>query len=166
MLRVVDLSKPADERDAGVPSPPGVIVAQGSPPDEFWLETATFTLTDEPCGDRRVVTVASVPEALADVTRRCRRWPQASAMCDDVLRALDPAGATLAGVLTESLAYSTLQAGPEFARWLDDRGPAAVPAQPTRCSWSATRTPCVSGSTGRTDTMLFPPMCAPRYWRR
>lgn len=127
MLRVVDLSKPADERDAGVPSPPGVIVAQGSPPDEFWLETATFTLTDEPCGDRRVVTVASVPEALADVTRRCRRWPQASAMCDDVLRALDPAGATLAGVLTESLAYSTLQAGPEFARWLDDRGPAAVP---------------------------------------
>ncbi|OOK68661.1 enoyl-CoA hydratase/isomerase family protein [Mycobacterium kansasii] len=126
MLRVVDLSKPADERDAGVPSPPGVIVAQGSPPDEFWLETATFTLADEPCGDRRVVTVASVPDALAEVTRRCRRWPQASAMCDDVLRALDPAGTTLAGVVTESLAYSTLQAGPEFASWLEDRGPAAA----------------------------------------
>ncbi|EUA14758.1 enoyl-CoA hydratase/isomerase family protein [Mycobacterium kansasii 732] len=127
MLRVVDLSKPADERDAGAASPPGVIVAHGSPTDGFWLETATFTLTDEPSGDRRVVSVASVPEALADVTRRCQRWPQASAMCDDVLRALDPAGATLAGVVTESLAYSTLQAGPEFARWLDDRGPATAP---------------------------------------
>ena len=28
------------------------------------------------------------------------------------------------GVITESLAYSTLQAGPEFARWLAERGPA------------------------------------------
>jgi enoyl-CoA hydratase/carnithine racemase len=27
-------------------------------------------------------------------------------------------------VITESLAYSTLQAGPEFARWLAERGPA------------------------------------------
>jgi enoyl-CoA hydratase/carnithine racemase len=30
-------------------------------------------------------------------------------------------------VVTESLAYSTLQAGPEFARWLDERGPARMP---------------------------------------
>jgi enoyl-CoA hydratase/carnithine racemase len=30
-------------------------------------------------------------------------------------------------VITESLAYSTLQAGPEFARWLAERGPAAMP---------------------------------------
>ena len=29
--------------------------------------------------------------------------------------------------MTESLAYSTLQAGPEFARWLAARGPATVP---------------------------------------
>ena len=29
--------------------------------------------------------------------------------------------------MTESLAYSTLQAGPEFARWLAERGPAACP---------------------------------------
>jgi enoyl-CoA hydratase/carnithine racemase len=27
-------------------------------------------------------------------------------------------------VITESLAYSALQSGPEFARWLADRGPA------------------------------------------
>ncbi|MDT5259652.1 MAG: hypothetical protein QOD10_4732 [Mycobacterium sp.] len=128
MLRVVDLSSAAD---FGVASPPGVIVAHGSAADiaraEPWLDTATFTLTEDPSADERVVTVDSVPEALAELTRRCQRWPHASSVCDDVLRAVDPGGATLAGVVTESLAYSTLQAGPEFARWLDERGPARMP---------------------------------------
>ncbi len=107
--------------------PPGVTIAVGPPADESCLEAATFTLTEEPCADRRVVTVESVPEALAELRARCERWPHASAVCDDVLRAIDPGAATLAGVITESLAYSTLQAGPEFARWLDERGPARVP---------------------------------------
>jgi enoyl-CoA hydratase/carnithine racemase len=126
-LRVVDLSDAPDTgADAGS-GPPGVIVAVGSLSNEYWLNAATFTLTEEPCADRRVVTVASVPEALAELTARCQRWPHASAVCDDVLRAIDPDGATLAGVITESLAYSTLQAGPEFARWLHERVPARVP---------------------------------------
>ena len=107
--------------------PPGVTVAVGPSTDESSLDAATFTLSEEPCADRRVVTVDSVPEILAELRARCERWPHASAVCDDVLRAIDPAGATLAGVITESLAYSTLQAGPEFARWLDERGPAQVP---------------------------------------
>src|SRR6201997_5626481 len=128
MLRAVDLSSAPY---AGVASPPGVIVAHGSAADishaESWLDTATFTLTEDPCVDRRVVTVDSVPDALAELTRRCQRWPHASSVCDDVLRAVDPRGPTLAGVVTESLAYSTLQAGPEFARWLDERGPARMP---------------------------------------
>jgi enoyl-CoA hydratase/carnithine racemase len=120
-LRVVDLS---DAPDTG---PPGVIVAVGALAGESWLDAATFTLTEDPCADPRVVTVDSVPETLAELTARCERWPHASAVCDDVLRAIDPDGATLAGVITESLAYSTLQAGPEFARWLDERGPTRVP---------------------------------------
>jgi enoyl-CoA hydratase/carnithine racemase len=128
MLRVVELSSAPD---FGLASPPGVIVAHGSASDiaraETWLGTATFTLTEDSCADRRVVTVDSVPEALAELTRRCQRWPHASSVCDDVLRAIDPGGPTLAGVVTESLAYSTLQAGPEFARWLDERGPARMP---------------------------------------
>jgi enoyl-CoA hydratase/carnithine racemase len=123
MLRLVDLSK----ADADVAVPPGVIIAVGSPSSEYWLNAATFTLTEEPCADRRVVTVDSVPDALDELTRRCERWPQAGTVCDDVLRAFDSAGPTLAGVLTESLAYSTLQAGPEFARWLSERGPARMP---------------------------------------
>ena len=128
MLRVVDLSSAPDD---GAAAPPGVIVAAGSAADlanaGSWLDAATFTLTEDRCADRRVVTVDSVPETLAELTRRCQRWPHASTVCDDVLRAVDPAGPTPAGVVTESLAYSTLQAGPEFAHWLDERGPARMP---------------------------------------
>jgi enoyl-CoA hydratase/carnithine racemase len=131
MLRVVDLSSPPD---AGPASPPGVIVAHGDAADiarsESWLDTATFTLTEDSCADRRVVSVESVPETLAELTARCRRWPQASAVCDDVLRAMDPGAPTVSGVVAESLAYSTLQAGPEFARWLAERGPARMPDIP------------------------------------
>jgi enoyl-CoA hydratase/carnithine racemase len=97
----------------------GVSVAVGSPSDD-----ATFTLTEGDSNDRRVVTVPSVPEALAELTERCQRWPHAAAICDDVLRAVDPAAPAFAGVVTESLAYSTLQSGPEFTRWLAERGPA------------------------------------------
>ena len=49
---------------------------------------------------------------------------------DDVLRSVDPAGPTRAGVVAESLAYSTLQSGPEFARLLAERGPAQMPDIP------------------------------------
>ena len=124
MLRVVDLST-ASPCDTDLP--PGVTVAFGSPMSEYWLKAATFTLTEEPSSDRRVVTVDSVPDTLAELAERCERWPHSSAVCDDVLRAIDPDGLTLAGVITESLAYSTLQAGPEFARWLEERGPASMP---------------------------------------
>ncbi|MFZ1163728.1 MAG: enoyl-CoA hydratase/isomerase family protein [Mycobacterium sp.] len=94
---------------------------------EFWLQHATFTLTEDETGDRRAVTVASIDAALDELTARAEKWPIAVATCDDVLRSVDPAGPALSGVMTESLAYSTLQAGPEFARWLAERGPAAMP---------------------------------------
>jgi enoyl-CoA hydratase/carnithine racemase len=103
----------------------GVTVALGIPSDD-----ATFTLTEEATGDRRAVTVASVPDAIAALTERCLRWPQAAAVCDDVLRAVDVAAHAFPGVITESLAYSTLQSGPEFARWLAERGPAHLPDIP------------------------------------
>ncbi|MGB6207759.1 enoyl-CoA hydratase/isomerase family protein [Mycobacterium sp.] len=90
-------------------------------------EQATFTLTEDPCDDRRAITVPSVDSAIADLTARVNRWPMAAAVCDDVLRSVDTGGPTLAGVVTESLAYSTLQGGPEFARWLAERGPARMP---------------------------------------
>ncbi|WP_293004127.1 enoyl-CoA hydratase/isomerase family protein [Mycobacterium sp.] len=97
---------------------------------EFWLQQATFTLTEDQADDRRVITVASVDAAVGALVERVERWPIAAATCDDVLRSVDPAGPVLPGVVTESLAYSTLQAGPEFARWLADRGPATMPDIP------------------------------------
>jgi enoyl-CoA hydratase/carnithine racemase len=136
VVRVVDLSR-APQADV---APPGVnsdlTIAFGAAADiagphaERWLEAAAFTLSEDRCDDPRVVAVDSVPEALDELTRRCARWPHAGAVCDDVLRAVDPGGPALAGVTTESLAYSTLQAGPEFARWLAERGPARMPDIP------------------------------------
>ncbi|MGH3968803.1 MAG: enoyl-CoA hydratase/isomerase family protein [Mycobacterium sp.] len=90
-------------------------------------DQATFTLTGDSCNDRRVITVPSVDAEISELIGRLERWPLAAAVCDDVLRSVDPAGPTLAGVVTESLAYSTLQAGPEFACWLAERGPARMP---------------------------------------
>lgn len=68
MLRVVDLSSAPQD---GPASPPGVIVAVGSADQiarsEFWLEAATFTLTEDACTDRRAVTVDSVSTSLDEL---------------------------------------------------------------------------------------------------
>ncbi|MCW2518985.1 MAG: echA8 4 [Mycobacterium sp.] len=104
-----------------------VSVVDGTLVEVDSLDGATFSLTEAQCADRRVVTVESVRETIDDLEERCQRWPIAAAVCDDVLRAFHPAATTYQGVITESLAYSTLQAGPEFDRWLAGRGPATVP---------------------------------------
>lgn len=124
-LRVVDL--------ADVPGAAGLAIGIGDPAGddaEVWLQQATFTLVDRPCADRRTVQVPDVDAALAQLSERVASWPQTAAVCDDVLRAFDPAASTFAGLITESLAYSTLQSGREFARWLAERGPKTVPLLP------------------------------------
>jgi enoyl-CoA hydratase/carnithine racemase len=93
-------------------------------------DDAAFTLTEGSSDDARTITVASIPDALDELRRRCQHWPHAAAVCTDVLRALDPSAPAYGGVIAESLAYSTLQAGPEFARWLAERGPAQPVAIP------------------------------------
>jgi len=126
-LRVVDL---ADE-PFGESS--GLVVATGdvsAPAAEYWLKNATFTLTEGRSGDIRTVSVPSVGEAVEELVARVTRWPIAAAVCDDVLRALDDDAPAYTGVITESLAYSTLQSGAEFARWLAERGPARSPDDP------------------------------------
>ena len=102
--------------------PAGIVVGI-----EKSVEQAAFTLTEADCDNRRVVTVPSVRDMLDELRERCQRWPHAAAVCLDVLRTVDPDGPALGGVITESLAYSTLQSGPEFARWLAERGPAELP---------------------------------------
>jgi Enoyl-CoA hydratase/isomerase len=126
-LRIVDLSEPVSEVDAAPLGVPVVAVGPLTQASEFWLQHATFTLTEDDTDDRRAVTVPSIESAIAELAARVNRWPMAAAVCDDVLRSVYPAGPTLGGVVTESLAYSTLQGGPEFARWLAERGPARMP---------------------------------------
>jgi enoyl-CoA hydratase/carnithine racemase len=135
-LRIVDVSEPASDIDAAPCTVPVVAVGPLHTASEFWLQRATFTLTEDDTDDGRVITVPSIGSAVAELAARVERWPAASAVCDDVLRSVDPAGPALPGVVTESLAYSTLQAGPEFARWLAERGPAAMPdiADPVRAN--------------------------------
>lgn len=110
--------------------PSGVLVATGDPDvasAEYWLQRATFTLTEGVGRDPRTVRVPSVGVAVAELTERVDRWPTSAAVCDDVLRSVDVSAPAVPGVITESLAYSTLQSGPEFARWLAARGPARMP---------------------------------------
>ena len=125
-LRVVDVSEPASDVEAAALAVPVVAVGALAHASEFWLQRATFTLTEADTDDRRAITVPSIDSAIAELIARVERWPLAAAVCDGVLRSVDPAGPTLAGVVTESLAYSTLQGGPEFARWLAERGPARL----------------------------------------
>ncbi|HEY7053886.1 MAG TPA: enoyl-CoA hydratase/isomerase family protein [Mycobacterium sp.] len=129
-LRVVELAAPRAMNGTGP------LVAVGSAEHieaaaaQAWLERATFTLTEDETSDRRAVTVPSVEDAVRSLAERVDRWPQAAAICDDVLRSIDPDAPTYAGLVTESLAYSTLQSGPEFADWLAQRGPALLTASP------------------------------------
>lgn len=131
-LRVVDLAAP----DACERAEMGPVVAVGSAAEigeaaaQSWLDRASFTLTEDEVSDRRVVTVESIDAAVAELTERVDRWPHAAAICDDVLRSVEPGAPAHRGVVTESLAYSTLQSGPEFAAWLATRGPATVPTTP------------------------------------
>jgi enoyl-CoA hydratase/carnithine racemase len=126
-LRIVDVSEPVSDVDAAALAVPVVAVGPLARASEFWLQHATFTLTEDVTDDRRAITVPSIDSAINELTTRVNRWPRAAAVCDDVLRSVDPAGPTLPGLVTESLAYSTLQGGPEFARWLAERGPASMP---------------------------------------
>jgi enoyl-CoA hydratase/carnithine racemase len=130
-LCIVDVSEQAPDvldSTAAALAVPVVAVGPLARAAEFWLQHATFTLTEDDTDDRRAITVPSIDSASDELTTQVHRWPRAAAVCDDVLRSVDPAGPTLPGVVTESLAYSTLQAGPEFARWLAERGPASMPA--------------------------------------
>ena len=131
-MLVVDLG----DLPTGTPAQTGVLVAVGSAADisapaaRPWLEHATLTLSEDRVADARVISVESTAAAITELTTRVEMWPQAAIVCDDVLRAVDPGAPALAGVVTESLGYSTLQSGGEFAAWLAQRGPATAPVLP------------------------------------
>lgn len=126
-LQVLDMTRRGS--DDALRARHGVVVAVGNPADvdaaDHRLDRASLALTETGSSDHRWVQVPSVSAALQEIEDRVAQWPQAAAVCDDVLRAIDPGAPTFAGVTTESLAYSTLQSGAEFTQWLVERGAAA-----------------------------------------
>lgn len=71
------------------------------------------------------VVVADVA-SLDAVFENIRRSPLAAMVLAQVLRATEPMAVEPA-LVVESLAFATLQAGPEFRRWLEQRRPRAEP---------------------------------------
>jgi hypothetical protein len=80
----------------------------------------------EAAAPRQCVAVDDPARAARDLAAVAGRFPQASLVLGQVLRASQglPVGAALD---VESFAYSTLLGGPEFRRWLDARGERSQP---------------------------------------
>jgi enoyl-CoA hydratase/carnithine racemase len=155
-LAVIELD---DWRDA----PPGLIrraaslvaealpvtagILTGAPPASLrpLIAAATLTLAAGTAADggmREVVPagdIAAAPapgQALGRLRAAVERSPRAAITCGQLVRqaaALDTAG----GLAAEAAAYSLLLGGPEFARWLGERGAPRrrqPPAEPVRVS--------------------------------
>ncbi|NKY55147.1 enoyl-CoA hydratase/isomerase family protein [Nocardia flavorosea] len=79
--------------------------------------------------DRAVVVTGDVPGAVAEFTDCVRRYPQASSFAAQVVHASEGLPVP-AAIDVESFAYSTLQGGPEFGRWLAERRRLGRPLPP------------------------------------
>ncbi len=125
VLRVVDL-------DVGVPGDLAALESRVCPivgvtrePDATSVLDAAnhldLILSTSTSADRRVITVPDVDIALAQLAEAVALSPRAALVLAALLRqtmALPIAEA----IAAEAAAYSTLLAGPEFARWLSTRG--------------------------------------------
>lgn len=88
----------------------------------------TYTESDRDAV-RSAVAVADLGRAVEDFASCIAANPQASVVLRQVLRGGGGVD-TRAAVDIESLAYSTLLGGPEFARWLEHRGARPLPPPP------------------------------------
>jgi enoyl-CoA hydratase/carnithine racemase len=119
--------------------------------------TLTLTQTEPDGGMRESVPAGDIPGspgpagALAWLRTAVERSPRAAITCGQLLRqtaALDTAG----GLAAEAAAYSLLLGGPEFARWLRERGEPRhrePPAEPVTVSRAGERLSVVLNDPGR-----------------
>lgn len=127
-LLAVDLTSPGDPGELEVPAGfPAVVVAVSGPTAPVLSprgpDVALTTLADPPAP---WVEVDDGEAALDRLWERVAAAPGAAVALAEVLRA-GRGRSVEEGLLLESLAYSVLQAGPEFARWR-----AARPVRPVR----------------------------------
>jgi Enoyl-CoA hydratase/isomerase len=130
-LLVVDLDSEGDPGSLELPeSLPYVVVGIGRDPvggDALHVDVA---LTDSSSAPAPWVEVAGLDAGLSDLATGVVRSPMAAVTLVQVLRG---GGRSRLGheLLLESLAYSSLQAGPEFGAWLAGRGLKAAPEGPS-----------------------------------
>jgi hypothetical protein len=128
-----------------LPVTAGVLTGPPTARLEPLFTAATLTLTARGAageGMRKAVPVGDIPGgpdlggALSRLRAAVERSPRAAIACGQLVRqtaTLDAAG----GLAAEAAAYSLLLGGPEFARWLADRGGPRrryPPAEPVRVS--------------------------------
>ena len=111
------------EVPVGIPSV--VVVASGPSAPPVSPRGPDVALTEVRDPPAPWVHVDDLETALRDLERRIYAAPGAAVTLVGVLRA-GRGRSVEEGILLESAAYSMLQAGPEFARWLMQRGPVAV----------------------------------------
>nr|WP_246325072.1 enoyl-CoA hydratase/isomerase family protein [Petropleomorpha daqingensis] len=111
----------AAHRDAGVV----VGVCRGTAAEPATLRAVDLTLASRPA-PRTAVAVPDVDAACEALAARVAAFPQAAAVLAGLLR-WSGSLPVPAALEAESLAYSTLLAGPEFAGWLAGRGPRPEP---------------------------------------
>ncbi|WP_327116778.1 enoyl-CoA hydratase/isomerase family protein [Nocardia sp. NBC_01730] len=89
------------------------------------LAATTLTLTELPVADllHQVISVEETDVALATLGAAVARSPRAALACGQLLRQTSKLD-TMQALAAEAAVYSMLLAGPEFARWLTERGPA------------------------------------------
>lgn len=120
----IDLSACADARSVAAAADRArrshrILIGVGRPAEGLkeLIDAMSMSIHDGDVDDRRTVSVSSTAEACNELSMAIRQNPMASMTCSQLLRMaehLDVCGALVA----ESWAYSTLQSGPEFHRWL------------------------------------------------
>lgn len=95
-----------------------ILIGIGAPTSEnsALVDALTLTLT-ESGDDRRAVTVEQIDDAAMQLGDAIRANPIAAATATGLLRTAETLDVHEA-LIVESMAYSTLQGGPEYARWL------------------------------------------------
>jgi Enoyl-CoA hydratase/isomerase len=108
-------------------------LADGSPSASASAPTPTWALQIVPVGEVRGPAPTDLDAAVGRLRDAVLRSPRAAIACGQLVRQTAVLG-TSEGLAAEATAYSLLLGGPEFARWLGERGPArprrTQPAEP------------------------------------
>jgi hypothetical protein len=120
---VIVRDREEDLRSPVPPAWPAVVVAVSEDrPPQGPVPGADLALTSGSDPPSPWVAVADLEASVALIEDRVRLAPQAALTLVQVLRVTESLSRD-AGLVLESLAYSALQAGPEFARWRAGRPP-------------------------------------------